>query len=48
MGAVVLLAEKNSVNFNSNSTKTKPKTKTNSKTTKSKVYISEEDDGSDF
>jgi len=48
MGSIVLLTEKNSVNFNSTSVKGKSKTKTNSNTTKSNVYQSEEDDGSDF
>ena len=52
MGAVVLLTEKNSVNFKTNNyqdkSKIKGKTKNKDKTSKSKIYQSEEDDGSDF
>ena len=52
MGAVVLLTEKNSVNFKTNNYQNKEKIKSNSnkkeKTSKSKIYQSEEDDGADF
>ena len=52
MGAVVLLTEKNSVNFNTNNNQGKGNVKGNTnskeKTSKSKIYQSEEDDGSDF
>ena len=52
IGAVVLLTEKNSVNFNTNNynkkDNVKGKSKNKEKTTKSKIYQSDEDDGSDF
>ena len=48
MGAIVLLTEKNSINFNQSSAKEKIKKGSSNKTSKSKIYQSEEDDGSDF
>ena len=52
MGAIVLLTEKNSINFNTNNynkqENLKGKSKNKDKTTKSKIYQSDEDDGSDF
>ena len=52
MGAVVLLTKKNSVNFKTNNYQNKEKINSKSnkkeKTSKSKIYQSEEDDGSDF